>query len=202
MLEIEVKLKVSPEEGKKLSDTKMVKQFAVSSREERLVSRYYDTDGLALMQNKYAFRVRETERGFIQSIKTDGSVNSGLHQRNEEEWVIESSQPKLDVLPEALKKVIQKNGGKVEEVFKTDFIRAIWHLELKNGTEIELAFDHGHVCAGNLKKPICEIEMELCEGDKVSLIDAAKSLQREIEATPFDESKAERGYALLKKSKR
>ena len=202
MIEVEVKLLVRQEEAAKLAETKTVKKFSVSEKKEQLLSFYYDTNTQALKQNRYSLRVRRTSKGYIQNTKSGGSVHEGLHQREELEWVLEDEKPKLDVLPKAIKQVIRADGDEVKNLFSTDFVRHIWHLRLEDGTEVELAFDHGKLIANNLQEPICEIELELCEGSKESLLALSKKLQRELDVQPFDISKASRGYELYNKSEK
>jgi inorganic triphosphatase YgiF len=63
--------------------------------------------------------------------------------------------------------------------------------------EIELSIDKGKVEAGRKSSPLCEVEVELKEGQATELFKLAKTLAREVPVQLAFKSKADRGYALL-----
>ena len=83
-------------------------------------------------------------------------------------------------------------------VFTTDFERKTLQLRTKDGTQIELAYDKGNVIAGELVKPIHEIELELKSGNVDHLMVLANELQQQLSLSPSDTSKAKMGYQLIK----
>lgn len=62
---------------------------------------------------------------------------------------------------------------------------------------IEAALDQGFVIAGKRKEEICELELELREGEPQALLELAAELAASLPLMPCDISKAERGYRLL-----
>src|SRR5690606_27645162 len=67
----------------------------------------------------------------------------------------------------------------------------------KARTVIEAALDLGEVKAGKLREEICELELELRQGEPAALLELAAELAASLPLTPSDISKAERGYRLL-----
>jgi len=61
---------------------------------------------------------------------------------------------------------------------------------------IEAALDLGHVVVGKQKEEICELELELREGEPAALLELAAELAATLALMPCDISKAERGYRL------
>ena len=61
---------------------------------------------------------------------------------------------------------------------------------------IEAALDLGHVIVGKQKEEICELELELREGEPAALLELAAELAATLALMPCDISKAERGYRL------
>nr|BFE93174.1 hypothetical protein GCM10020185_37100 [Pseudomonas brassicacearum subsp. brassicacearum] len=61
---------------------------------------------------------------------------------------------------------------------------------------IEAALDLGHVVVGKQKEEICELELELREGEPTALLELAAELAATLPLMPCDISKAERGYRL------
>jgi inorganic triphosphatase YgiF len=62
---------------------------------------------------------------------------------------------------------------------------------------IEAALDLGHVMVGKQKEEICELELELREGEPAALLELAAELAEKLALMPCDISKAERGYRLF-----
>src|SRR3990167_10205058 len=59
------------------------------------------------------------------------------------------------------------------------------------------ALDLGKVVAGKLEEEICELELELREGEPAALLELAAELAADLALMPCDISKAERGYRLF-----
>jgi triphosphatase len=64
-------------------------------------------------------------------------------------------------------------------------------------SEIELSIDKGKVEAGRKSSPLCEVELELKQGQAADLFKLAKMLAHEVPVQLAVKSKADRGYALL-----
>ena len=62
---------------------------------------------------------------------------------------------------------------------------------------IEAALDLGKVVAGKQEEEICELELELRQGEPEALLELAIELAADLALMPCDISKAERGYRLF-----
>lgn len=179
-------------------------QAGMAEGRQALRNTYYDSPDLALAKARVALRLRYQGSRIIQTLKTRGHSVNGLHQRGEWEWDL--AQDKLDLA--------QLNGDiwpaelppagtlALQPVFSTDFERECWQLHF-NGAEIEVALDRGQIhcedIAGRrLRDEILELELELKSGDAGALLALAEALSCDLALTPFDESKAQRGYRLCR----
>ena len=61
---------------------------------QQLVSVYYDTPAFDLRKNRTALRLRRMGDRWIQTVKTEGKVAGGLHERPE--WECETAENTLD----------------------------------------------------------------------------------------------------------
>jgi inorganic triphosphatase YgiF len=166
-------------------------------RTTRLVSTYYDTPGRDLAAAGVALRLRRAGGRWLQTVKGDGGAAAGLHRRAEFEWPLPT--PRLD--PEKLAatpyhKLFARNDGAYRRVFATDVRRSVQPLVFPDGTRAELCLDVGEIRAGRRRAAICEIEVELDQGDPSRLFELATALAADLPVRVTHASKAERGYAL------
>lgn len=163
--------------------------------QQSLFNAYFDTPDLQLQQAKIALRIRQKGDRFIQTLKTRGTSDGGLHDRNEWEW--ELAEAKLDI--NKIKAVIPETSVQWEQLdtlFETDFVRSAWILETLNSS-IEIALDLGEARKGDNKDPISEIELELKEGEASELFTIAEIIAETLPVRISRISKAERGYRLM-----
>src|SRR3546814_19293009 len=73
--------------------------------------------------------------------------------------------------------------------------RRTWIIS-EGGATIELVLDSGEVVAGERTSPICEIELELKQGDPGALFAFARRIDAVAPARLGVQSKDERGYPL------
>ncbi len=201
--ETELKLSLPEQQVENLKHHPFWQEYAVKPPETiHLGNTYFDTADLRLNQTKIALRIRELNGQFIQTLKTKGESIKGLTRRGEWEWPLTSheldGQVLLPVWPEALKDV---TIGDLNPLFTTDFYRTRWLLQWQAPyAKVEAALDRGSVRAGDHSSPICELELELIEGDESALTAIASELQHFFELIPSDQSKAEKGFKLIFKS--
>lgn len=157
---------------------------------------YFDTPDHTLRHSKVALRIREENGILIQAIKTAEQSIGGLHQRKEWECEVPYRTPDLNKLPNEVKNLLQNQI--LEAVFTTEFKRTQWLLQEENST-VEVCLDEGEICCGELKEPICEIELELKRGDIANIYEIASKLQTTVSLIPENQSKAARGYQLYTK---
>ncbi|WP_248795044.1 inorganic triphosphatase [Pseudomonas sp. MWU13-2105] len=201
--ETEIKLRVSRETLAALREHPLLKKRNKSGWERReLTNQYFDTPERDLAKAKVALRLRRDGEEVIQTLKTRGQSVAGLSERNEYDWHL--AKAKLDVKkldgecwPEALAELDKKT---LKPIFTTDFVRERAEIAWGRGKAkvvIEAALDLGFVIAGKQKEEICELELELREGEPAALLELAAELAEKLALMPCDISKAERGYRLF-----
>lgn len=174
---------------------------------------YFDNAELDLRGHRIGCRVRRWQEGenprAEQTVKLAGSVKDGLHQRPEfNQPVGLNEKPDLtrfpsDIWPESLD-VSSVNEALVKQ-FEVNFNRLKWVISWPLSTaenRIEVAFDQGFIQAGSAEDAIFEVEAELLEGDVQGLLDFGAELANRFNLTPFDKSKAQRGFELLNNHQR
>ncbi|MBV4485835.1 CYTH domain-containing protein [Pseudomonas sp. SWRI153] len=200
--ETEIKLRVSRETLAALREHPLLKKRNKNGWERReLMNQYFDTPERDLAQAKVALRLRKDGDEVIQTLKTRGQSIAGLSERNEYDWKLPKA--KLDVKkldgecwPESLVDLDKKT---LKPIFTTDFVRERAEIAWGRGKSkvvIEAALDLGHVVVGKRKEEICELELELREGEPAALLELAAELAATLALMPCDISKAERGYRL------
>jgi inorganic triphosphatase YgiF len=169
---------------------------------KRLVSTYFDTVEMYLASQKIGLRMRQIDNLWLQTVKTSGHVQDGLHQREEWEDILNTAQWNLAKLKQTPLAMVIKNTAiwsKIGPIFTTDFERKTLQIRASDSTQIELAYDRGNVFAGELSSPINEIELELKSGNVVHLRALANELQQQLSISPNDISKAKMGYNLIER---
>jgi triphosphatase len=201
--ETEIKLRVSRETLAALREHPLLKKRNKTGWERHeLFNQYFDTPERDLAQAKVALRVRRDGEQFIQTLKTRGQSVAGLSERNEWDWPL--AKAKLDIKklsaecwPASLAELDKKQ---LAPIFSTDFVREKADIAWGRGKAkvvIEAALDLGKVVAGEGEEEICELELELREGDPAALLELAAELAADLALMPCDISKAERGYRLF-----
>ena len=200
--ETEIKLRVSRETLAALREHPLLKKRNKSGWERReLFNQYFDTPERDLAAAKVALRLRRDGEEVIQTLKTRGTSVAGLSERNEYDWTLAKAKLDLKKLdgecwPEQLAQLDKKT---IKPVFTTDFIRERAEIAWGRGKAkvvIEAALDLGKVIVGKQSEEICELELELREGDPAALLELAAELAEKLPLMPCDISKAERGYRL------
>ena len=201
--ETEIKLRVSRETLAALREHPLLKKRNKSGWSSHpLLNQYFDTLDRDLAQARVALRLRRDGEQVIQTLKSRGQSVAGLSQRNEWDWHL--SKAKLDTKkltddcwPASLAELDKKQ---LKPLFTTDFVREKAEIAWGRGkakTVIEAALDLGKVIAGEGEEEICELELELREGQPAALLELACELAADLPLMPCDISKAERGYRLF-----
>ncbi len=197
--EIELKFFVLSSAAKEIQ--KKIASFNVFNQAQRSLSNiYYDTSDYKLRQHDIGLRVRCFDNVCVQTLKTAGRVVAGLHQRPEFNTEIEFSTPDLSLIPKDawpadLK--ISQISEQLIPLFSTDFERKEWLVTMPDGSELEIAFDLGHVTfSEDQTDHICEVEIELKSGQMDALFTLARELVEYGGLRLGNLSKAARGYRL------
>jgi len=205
-LEVELKLTIAPQDVKALTRAAPLKAAALGRAvTTHLYSIYYDTPQFALRDSRVALRLRRAGKRWVQTLKSAGQVNAGLHQREEIDTPLAAQILNYRALSESNAAPILADPRlplQLTPVFVTDFRRTTRQLQPAAGTHIELALDRGSIAAGSAQVPISEVELELKAGPPAHLVDLALALLDHVPMRLEPASKAERGYTLAAGSAR
>lgn len=195
--EIEIKLQLAPAQTETFRAAMARRQGLPLERQ--LTTRYFDTPEFELSTRGVALRLRHDGRRWLQTLKTEGERQGGLSRRAEYEMPV----PRGEVdwarfPPDARARVPEKWRGRLAPAFETRFVRTAWQVGGTHGATIEVALDVGEIVAGDVREPICEIELELKSGDAEALFDLALDWAHRFDCLPLDLSKAERGARLAR----
>ncbi|MDD2533363.1 MAG: CYTH domain-containing protein [Eubacteriales bacterium] len=185
-----------------------------SRREMELINLYYDTASHDLTNRMMSLRLRQEGDDNIITLKSGDSSENELHQRFE--WsacLPESSEDGLEAgldtawfkreatsngdpdsqLMEALKLL---KGQPLKAICEARFTRI--SIDIGYGDSLmELALDRGELIVGDRSEPVCEMEIELKEGDVRDLVELGQEIQAILPAEPELLSKFARCIALL-----
>ena len=197
--ETELKLSLAAEDIPQLLKNPLL---TTAPKRLKLHNTYFDTPELSLAQQKMAVRERRILRKTLLTVKTAQRSEGGISQRSE--WEAPTVPGSFDfatlIDDAALADSLTQIAGQLVPVFTTDFSRRVWTLDFRRST-IEVALDLGtiFVARDEIKReqPICELELELKEGNPASLFALARMLSRHVRLHPANDSKAARGYALF-----
>jgi triphosphatase len=199
-LEQEIKLVVDGQDEIDLSSLPWLLELADGDIEtHHLISTYYDTLEQYLKEQGIGLRLRKKDARWFQTVKTTGEVKNGFHQRQEWENELFDANWNLTMLKQTpLATIIEDTRiwSILQAIFTTDFIRKTLQVTLSDGTQVELAYDYGEVCVGDLRGPIHEIELELKSGSVKCLELLAHRLCEHLSLKRSDCSKAQQGYQL------
>jgi len=201
--ETEIKLRASRETLAALRDHPLLKKRNKSGwQRHELSNQYYDTPARDLAGARVALRLRRDGEQLIQTLKSRGQSVAGLSERNEWDWYLQQPALDLDKLDDSCwpASLAQLDKRALAPIFSTDFVREKAEIAWGRGKSkvvIEAALDLGEVIAGEQREEICELELELRQGDPQALLELAADLAADLALMPCDISKAERGYRLF-----
>lgn len=198
-LEQEVKLLINGTQSPDLEALPWLNALVQSREHSHLRTDYFDTPELALQQMGLALRMREMDGQWLQTVKSQGKVDKGLHLREEWEHPLPSAAFDLALLRQTPLVAFAEDTGRWKQLrclFTTEFDRQIYRL-MEGQTEIELAYDSGEVRSEDLTAPIHEIELELRHGDLAVLNSVAEKLKNALGLNYNPQSKAALGYQLF-----
>lgn len=201
--ETEIKLRASRETLLALQNHPLLNKGSKSTWQARqLYNQYYDTEARDLAQAKVALRLRKDGEQLIQTLKSRGHSVAGLSERNEWDWYLDRAGLDLDKLDDSCwpASLAELDKQLLKPIFSTDFLRQRREIAWGRGKTrvvIEAALDLGLVIAGEQQEEICELELELRQGEASALLQLASELASELPLMPCDISKAERGYRLF-----
>lgn len=154
---------------------------------------YYDTQDGALSARKWTYRLRKENERSVITLKTPGEG----YARGEWEWegaYLEDAPAHLIAAgaPEELSELLKQS--ELTMVCGAKFTRILAELRL-DGAVCELCGDIGWLLGGGRQEPLCELELELKEGDAAVMLAFAQTLAerygiREEKMSKFARAKA------------
>ncbi len=199
--EFELKIELTAEQWRRLLANPSLKKLSDGpARSREIVSVYFDTAAHVLHANGLSLRLRRSAGGARQTVKAETGVRGGISNPLEAEVDLTADVPDLSAVDGALGERLRDLVGEepLAPVFETAVLRITRPLSPDKDQVVELALDEGHIRAGNISMELREAEFELMEGDADTLLSVAEML---LDGTVFAfgaESKAERGYRLLR----
>lgn len=194
-VEIELKLTLSPATARAFPQHPLLADAATAR--QHLLNTYYDTPDLALKSQRVALRLRKKGWQWLLTVKSAEPAAGGLARRNE--WERPETPGNWDfshVDADDLRARLEAATPLLEPIFTTDFRRRTWIVD-HGASHIEIALDRGFIASQGRRTPICEVELELLDGQPEDLFALTRDLQASLALRPSPMSKAERGYALF-----
>ena len=200
--EMEMKLSATKESLKKILESSILQEAMVpdSLQEHELENYYYDTASYKLFHEGMAYRIRKAGTGYVATIKTQVSSQSGFSERKEYNVPVEGPNPTLEGFAKlGLDKDLQQllAGEELQVLFKVLVNRKTRMLQITPETLLEMAVDEGNIVLGKKKEKIEEIEFEIVKGSKGDLFEFVAKLAEDVPLFIEARSKFKRGIDLL-----
>lgn len=161
----------------------------------------FDTESLAIIEQKHALRVRRDGEQFILTLKGPNKTEGGTHRREEWEVILSNENHAPEDWPQQIRQRVHAlvGEGALQEIGTIDNSRRTWDIYRKKKCVAELALDKGMIRANDLELPMHEIEVELKKkGKEQDLAAIVEFLKRQLPMVPESRSKSQRGLALIK----
>lgn len=194
--EIELKLEIDPADVGALKSHPRLE--ALPSRTLTQVSTYYDTEGEALRRAGYTLRVRQAGNRLVQTVKGEVRPAGAMFDRAEWECEIGGSEPDLGALsrtPAACLIDAKEAQAGLVSLFTAAVERTVWRVNDMAGA-FELILDQGEILANGKRAPICEVELELLDGEPRALFALGRQFAMSAPLRIGVLSKFERGLML------
>jgi len=172
--ETEIKLVAAPQ---MLDVLKRDPRFGSPSEEQSLASTYFDTSDRRLANAGVRLRVRAGGQQFEQTLKRahDGGVSAAT--RIEYNCSTLSEEPDLAAFPDSARRTVERltAGQNLVAIARTRIVREARVIR-HGGSTIEADFDRGAIEAEEVSGEICELELELKQGNMRDLLAFARGL--------------------------
>jgi inorganic triphosphatase YgiF len=184
--EVELKLRVRPEDLSRLATAPVLARSRAESRTLETV--YFDTPDLRLRHAGAVLRVRRDGRSYLQTLKSAGA-GAALQRREEAEAPVAGAQPDLARLKRRFPTL---KPDELRPIFVSRVRRTVRRV---NG--VEIAVDDGEIrTASGAAEPVSEVELELKSGRPQEVFALALALADAVPVALETRTKSDRGYAL------
>ena len=192
--EIELKLAANSKDFARVRRTTFWSE-SKRAQTRMLDSVYYDTTGHDLRVRGFSLRLRRVGHRYRQTFKVSDA--GGYFERREFEVYLSEGKPDLTAIDDAAIR-LQLAGitaSELKPIFTTHVRRSRKLYQPEEGTIVEIALDEGEVRDDEGTTPLCEIELELKQGQPEALFDVARGLSDVIPVRLQIQSKSEIGYS-------
>ncbi|MBS0444811.1 MAG: CYTH and CHAD domain-containing protein [Proteobacteria bacterium] len=201
MHEIELKFQIPAAQRRRV-------EAAVAGRQRahrlHLQACYVDTPARLLARHGMALRLRREGRQWVQTLKGPAADGMTRVEHNVARGAGSTTPPVDPVLHAGVPlgaRLIELLAAQAEApltvLYRTD-IRRRTRLVRTRGGSVELAYDVGHILAGDDKLPVCELEIELKSGHAQVVLDTAARWVARYGLWLDARTKAERGDLLAR----
>ena len=158
-----------------------------------MATTYFDTAEGSLSARKWTLRVRKENEASVVTMKTAGD-GSTRGEWEYESATLDGAAEKLIALgaPEELQALL---AGGAKPVCGAEFVRRAIKVET-DGAVLEVALDCGKLFRENRELPICEVEVELKQGEEAAAVAFAKGLAAQFGLKEEKKSKFVRAVNL------
>ena len=189
-IEFELKFSASPEQQADIASA-----FPLEYHTVEMETTYFDTADHRLSDRHITLRHRKENGVSVCTVKTPAS-GYGRGEWECECDEIQQAVPKLCGLGAPRELLLLTVEG-VEPVCGAKFTRRCGLLTYK-GAQLELALDRGILSGGGKQAALCEVEVELKEGQPDAAMEFAEKLAERFELKPQHKSKFRRALALAR----
>lgn len=160
----------------------------------KMQSTYYDTPNGDFFKNHQTLRLRKENETSVLCFKSPQKGRSRMEWQTPCEYLDEGL-PKLASLgaPAMLKDC---KAEELNVLCGAEFTRISAQLQFSDGSRCELAGDIGQLLGGGKQLPLCELELELTQGDAAQMLALGKTLCEKFGVKECFESKFARASAL------
>ena len=191
--EIELKLELTPETVELVASSGVLPHDFTTAKQ---ISIYFDTPAQTLRKAGFTLRIRRCNGKRIQTVKADGASAAGLFARSEWERSVKTDTPIIDDAT-PLGALLGSESERVMPLFEVHVERRTWNVHQDNST-IEVVVDRGHVVANDRSSSICEMELELKDGNSDALFTLARQIDAVVPLRLGVLTKSQRGYQLTR----
>lgn len=196
MIEVELKLECESSDLRLLIEGGSVAP-AGEWESRQLRATYFDTVERRLASEGFVLRIRSEDGRLIQTVKAASGPSTGLFARGEWEKALKEERLSLSDDAGPLVSLFGPDVlDRVGPLFTTDVTRKVGQYAM-GGAQIEIAADNGVVLSGDRRLPLCEIELELVEGEASVLFTLARAIAERCKVRLGVESKSDRGFRLI-----
>lgn len=192
MPEIGLKLDVAPEDFETLKMSELFRKPA--STLERHAT-YFDTAENSLEKVGLSLRLYRSGTSLVQTIEATAPP-APVFARREWEMPVTSEEPVVDGSLLLASRLGSIAAHTLLPLFEVKVARQIWIMD-ENMSRIAVSLDRGDVIAEGRRLDVCELELELKDGDPTDLFRLARKIEAIVPVTVSVQSKVERGYRLL-----